>query len=128
MIMLLAGINMFANAQTKGHKTPEQKAQHLTKMLNKKLALTADQSVKVNAILFKRATQMDSLKANKSTTDRKLNHMSRKQILLAADKEVGGVLTTTQQKTYAELKEKMKEKIKAKKGAKTPATAPAVQG
>ncbi|MBD1392577.1 hypothetical protein [Mucilaginibacter glaciei] len=128
MIMLVAGINMLANAQTKMHKTPEQKAQHLTKMLNKKLVLTADQSVKVKAILFKRATQMDSLKANQSTTDRKMNRMTRKQIMMDADKEVNGVLTATQQKTYAEVKAAMKEKMKARKGAKTPAAAPAVQG
>lgn len=124
MIMLLAGINMFANAQTKAHKTPEQKAQHMTKKLQKKLALTADQSAKVNAILFKRATQMDSLKNNLSTTDRKLNKLSRRQIMLGADAEMNTVLTAGQQKTYADLKMKHKGRAKGKRTA--PETTPAV--
>ncbi|WP_374949951.1 hypothetical protein [Mucilaginibacter sp.] len=120
MIMLLAGINMFAQAQTKVHKTPQQKAQHFTKVLQKKLALSADQSAKVNTILLKRATQMDSLKANKATGDRKLNKMARRKILSGADAEVKAVLTADQQKTYADLKAGMKEKMKARRAAKAP--------
>ena len=121
MIMMVAGISVLANAQTRVKKTPEQKAQHITKMLEKKLALSADQSAKVKAIVFKRATQMDSLKnVTASTTDRKQHRGARKQILTGADQELKAVLTADQQKTYAELKASMKERMKGKRHAPKP--------
>jgi hypothetical protein len=52
---------------------PEQKAERMSKVLQQKLTLSEDQYAKVNTILLKRATQMDSLKANHSKTDRKAN-------------------------------------------------------
>ena len=117
MIMLVAGISVRANAQTKVKKTPEQKAEHITKILEKKLALNAAQTVKVKAIVFKRATQMDSLKATRTTADRKTGRQSRKAILLAADQDLKNVLTESQKKTYTELKASMKEKMKGKRHA-----------
>ena len=125
MMMLLAGLNVFTQAQTKTKKTPEQKAQHMTKMLQKKLALTADQSAKVNTILLKRATQMDSLKNNQATHDHKLTKLSRRKIMLGTDEQLKNVLTADQQKTYAEIKASHKEKARAKTSAPAPAVAPA---
>jgi hypothetical protein len=123
MIMLLAGFSGLASAQTKEHKqhkTPEQKAQHLTQVLQKKLTLSADQSVKVNAILLKSATRMDSLKATRAaSTERKANRQSRKAILVQTDESLKAVLNADQQKAYAELKAKMKDRMKHKRDAKT---------
>ena len=118
--MLVAGISVLANAQTRVKKSPEQKAEHITKLLQNKLSLSADQSVKVKAIVFKRATQMDSLKNSQATADRKQNRLSRKKILLSADQELKTVLNADQQKTYAELKASMKEKMKGKRHAPKP--------
>lgn len=101
-----------------GNKTPDQKAQHLTGVLTKKLSLSADQSAKVNAIILKSATQMDSLKAGKPA-DRAAAKESRKAILANADTQLKTVFTADQQKTYADLKAKMAEKMKARRGAKT---------
>ena len=99
---------------------PEQKAQRLSKVLQKKLTLSEDQFAKVNAILLKRATQIDSLKANRSTTDRKANKETRKAILMQADGELKAVLNADQLKNYTELKAQMKERMKNRRGAKTP--------
>jgi hypothetical protein len=99
---------------------PEQKAQRMSKVLQKKLSLSEDQYAKVNTILLKRATQMDSLKANRSTTDRKVNKESRKAILMQADGELKAVLNADQLKSYTELKAQMKERIKNRRGAKAP--------
>lgn len=104
------------------HKTiaPEQKAQRMTSMLQKKLNLTQDQYAKVNTILLKRATQMDNLRANRSATDRKANKESRKAILVQTDSELKAVLTAGQLKNYTELKAQMKERMKNRRGAKAP--------
>ncbi|MEB0261725.1 MULTISPECIES: hypothetical protein [unclassified Mucilaginibacter] len=99
---------------------PEQKAQRMSKILQQKLTLSQDQYTKVNTILLKRATQMDSLKANRSTTDRKLNHASRKAILMQTDGELKAVFTADQLKNYTEFKAQLKEKMKNRRGAKTP--------
>ena len=115
MIMLVAGISVLANAQTRVKKSPEKKAEQITKLLQNKLILSADQSVKVKAIVFKRVTQMDSLKNTQSAADRKQNRLSRKKILLSADQELKTVLNAGQQKTYAELKASMKDKMKGGK-------------
>ncbi|TWR29200.1 hypothetical protein FPZ43_09505 [Mucilaginibacter pallidiroseus] len=118
MILFVAGIGVMANAQAKTKKTPEQKAQHYTKVLTKKLTLTADQQAKVNTILLKRATQIDSLKANKTTADRKQKMAARKTIMEGADKDLKAVLNATQQKTYDDMKAKMIEKMKERRQAK----------
>lgn len=99
---------------------PEQKAQRMSKVLQKKLTLSEDQYAKVNAILLKRATQMDSLKANHSATDRKAKMESRKAIMTQTDTEVKAVLTADQQKSYTELKNQFKERMKNRRGAKAP--------
>ena len=122
MIMLLAGFSGLASAQTKEHKqhkTPEQKAQRMTQVLQKKLTLSADQSAKVNAILLKSATRMDSLKAaNAASAERKASRQSRKAILVQTDESLKTVLNADQQKTYAELKAQMKDKMKHKRDGK----------
>ncbi|WP_299466961.1 hypothetical protein [Mucilaginibacter sp.] len=116
LMIFLAGSVAFAQAQTqKALKTPEQKAKHMTEALNKKLALSADQSAKVSAILTKSATQMDSLKANRST-DRKANMQSRKAIMANTDASLKTVLTTEQQTTYVGLKASFKDRMHGKRG------------
>jgi Spy/CpxP family protein refolding chaperone len=99
---------------------PEQKAQRISKVLQQKLSLTQDQYAKVNTILLKRATQMDSLKANRSTTDHKANKESRKAIFMQADGELKAVLNADQLKNYTELKAQMKERMKNRRGPKAP--------
>gem|GEM_PF-883788 len=125
MIIMVLGISVLAQAQTKqhkGHKTPEQKAQQFTAVLQKKLSLTADQSAKVNIILVKRATQMDSLKKATVTADnKKANKQARKAILLSADKDLKAVFTASQTQTYEQLKAQLKEKHKNKKDVMAPA-------
>jgi Spy/CpxP family protein refolding chaperone len=104
-----------------GHNVaPEQKAQRMSKVLQQKLTLSEDQYAKVNTILLKRATQMDSLKANHSKTDRKANRESRKAIMTQTDADLKTVLTADQQKTYTELKAQLKERMKNRRAAKAP--------
>ena len=116
MITFLAGTAVLAQAQTQQvKKTPEQKAQHRTEALNKQLALSADQSKKVNAIFAKSAASMDSLKANKGT-DRKANMQSRKAIMANTDASLKTVFNADQQAKYAAMKENFKSKMHGKRG------------
>jgi Spy/CpxP family protein refolding chaperone len=116
MITFLAGTVVFAQAQTqKAHKTPEQKAQHMTEALNKKLALSADQSAKVNAIFAKSAVSMDSLRTHKSA-DRKANMQARKAIMANTNASLKTVLTADQQTKFADMKASFKGKMHGKRG------------
>lgn len=116
MIALVLGVTVFANAQTKVTKTPEQKAQHQTAKLQKKLKLSADQSTKVKGILLARATKVDSLKQLAANGNRKALKAQRKTIALATDQQLKSVLNTNQQKSYEAMKAARKGKA-AKKAA-----------
>jgi protein CpxP len=118
MIMMVVGFGAVANAQTKGgHKTPEQKAQHMTQVLTKKLNLTADQQTKVNTIFLNKAVQMDSLKKSHAA-DRKATRQSRRAILTDLDGQLKTVLNADQQTKYTELKAQMKDRMKHHRGDK----------
>lgn len=117
MITMVLGISVLAQAQTNQikqrhpHGTPAQKADRMTKMLQSKLNLSADQSAKVNAILQARAVQMDSLRANKSG-DKKANREAFKSLLGKTDGQLSAVFTADQNKTYTDLKTQMKNRFK----------------
>ncbi|RYE14665.1 MAG: hypothetical protein EOP51_27795 [Sphingobacteriales bacterium] len=66
MIAFVTGMGAIANAQTRQHKTPQQRAE----MMSKKLNLTKEQSAKVTTILVAQAASVDSLKATKTTDKR----------------------------------------------------------
>lgn len=114
MIALVLGVTVFANAQTRVTKTPEQKAQHQTVRLQKKLKLTADQSTKVKGILLARATKVDSLKQLVANGNRKALRAQRKNIAQATDQQLKSVFNANQQKSY----EAFKAARKAKAGKK----------
>lgn len=105
MIAFVAGIGTIVSAQTRQQKTPQQRAQ----MMSKKLNLTQDQSAKVNAILAAQAASMDSLKATKAGTDKK---QAFGVIRKNTDSKLNAVLNADQQKAYADLKTARKVKMK----------------
>jgi Spy/CpxP family protein refolding chaperone len=109
MITLVLGLNVLAHAQTKAHRTPEQRAERLTKMLSSKLNLSADQSTKVKAIFLARATQLQSIKAD--TGDRKAHRAQVKDVLANTDKELSAVFNTSQKEEYTKLKADLKSKF-----------------
>ncbi len=113
MISFLTGFAVVSSAQV-NQRSPDQQATHMTKMLQKRLNLSADQTSQVNAIMLSNATRLDSLKSNMSA-DMKTNHLTRKTIMLATDQKLYTVLNDDQRKTYTELKEMRKEKHKAQK-------------
>jgi hypothetical protein len=115
IILLLALVVTVSLAHAQqAKKAPDQRAAHITKQLQKRLNLTADQANQVNAIYLTQATKMDSLKANRSP-DKKLNHMTEKIILLTTHEHMMAVLNDTQKQQYTDWENSMKERKMAKK-------------
>ncbi|MCC8409026.1 hypothetical protein LJ707_08795 [Mucilaginibacter sp. UR6-1] len=107
MIAFVAGIGLAANAQTevKPHKTPQQKAEMLSKKMQTELSLTQEQSTRIHAILLTQATRVDSIKAANADGDKKRHDRKAvKQIMQNTDKQITGVLNADQLKKYNQLK------------------------
>lgn len=105
-ITMALGISVLAQAQTKEqrpHKSPEQRAERVSAMLQKKLSLSADQSAKVKTVLLARGNQLDSIKAINST-DRKAKHQAVKGVLQQTDTQLASIFTASQKETYGQLK------------------------
>jgi Tfp pilus assembly protein FimT len=116
MVCLIAGMSMTASAQI-SKKSPEQRAAHHTKALQKKLNLTAAQATQVNAAFLTQATRMDSLKHNQSA-DKKENKLTAKSIRLSTKKQVVAVLSDEQKTKFAAFEKQKKEKHKERKAPK----------
>jgi len=114
----IIGIGFMANAQI-SKKTPEQRAAHQTKALQKQLSLSQDQATKVHTALFTAATRLDSLKNNPSA-DKKAYQLSAKSIKLEAKKQVIAVLNDSQKQKFATLEKMRKEKHKQKQAQRVP--------
>ena len=114
LVIISAGA---AKAQI-AQKSPEQRASHITRVLQKRLNLTAEQASAVNTAFLNQATRMDSLKNNLSA-DKKLNAPTRRSIVLATQKNVMAVLNEEQQKQFLQLEKMRKEKLMEKRAQKT---------
>lgn len=121
ILFISMGTMAFAqkDGSKKGHKTPEEKATHLTEVLEKKLTLTADQKTKIYAISLDGLKQ---LKANR-VEGQKPDKAKVKAELEKRDVQINAVLNDNQRKLYQDWKaEKMKSMKKhgkkdGKKGA-----------
>jgi Spy/CpxP family protein refolding chaperone len=113
-ITLLAGLGLFANAQNKTPVTPALKAAKQTKELTKQLSLTNSQITKVNAVLLEQDKSLDSLKALKTTNDKKEQKYAHKLIRDKADAKLKAILTPEQKTKYTALITAKKEAAKKK--------------
>jgi protein CpxP len=126
-LLIITGTAAFAMAQdtTKVKKSPEERAAQMTKMMQKKLNLTADQTTQISAILTERANQM----AEPKVKGMKGGRMAKMQAVADADKKINAILTPEQQKAYAQMEEKTKARMMSRKkdntgDATTPVTPP----
>jgi Spy/CpxP family protein refolding chaperone len=104
------------------HKTPEQRADHHTAMLTKKLSLTADQQPKVRQILLAQAQEGQALKAKYPAKEQRQAHrdemkathakyQAQLQGVLSADQY--GKLTAMQQERHHKGAHGGKQKAKS---------------
>ncbi|RZL33193.1 MAG: hypothetical protein EOP00_33100 [Pedobacter sp.] len=110
--ILFIGMSTIAFAQQdiqkKERKTPEDKAQHVTDALGKKLSLTADQKSKVYAI------SLGGLKNNKRDhiKGQKPDRSLMKAELEKRDQQILAVLNTDQKTIYQQWKKEKMESMK----------------
>ncbi len=114
LLCFIAGVSLAASAQTKATKTPEQRAHHMTKVLTKRLDLTADQAQQVSGIFLIQVNRMDSLRTNLSD-DKKLNRMSARMIVLTSRKNIMAVLNDSQKQQFTAWENRAMEKKAAKR-------------
>ena len=116
-LILLAAIvfgSVLAASAQMTEKSPGQRAAHMTKVLQKRLNLTADQAQQINSFYLSQATRIDSLKANQSP-DKKLNRMSARTITMSTSEHVMAILNDQQKQQFSALEASMKEKRMAKR-------------
>ena len=116
MLFISMGTMAFAQQDStkKARKTPEERAQHATDALDKKLSLTADQKTKIYAI------NLDGIKKakGKHVKGQKPNMAAMKAAMEERDGQISSVLNEGQRKSYDEIKAKRAESFKkhGKKG------------
>jgi protein CpxP len=113
-VSFIIGLSVMAQAQIT-QKSPEQRAGHITKILQKRLNLSPDQASQINTVLLNRATRMDSLKNNLSA-DKKGNHLAARSIMLSTQRQVLAVLDDSQKQKFMEWEKMRKEKHREKQG------------
>jgi periplasmic protein CpxP/Spy len=106
--------------------TPEEKATKITNRLKTELALTDEQTPKVNQATLSRINQVAAAKT-KAGDDKKIFGQERKKIFQSWETEMKGILTADQYKTYLVKKEEKKKKIQENKGKKTGQTNEAIE-
>lgn len=111
------GLGFAANAQAT-KKTPEQRAAHHTKALQKKLNLSEEQATQINAVFLTQATRMDSLKNSTPATDKKGRQLAAKSIRLATKKQVFAVLNDDQKAKFSAWEKRHKMKHRERKAPK----------
>ncbi|WP_285057656.1 hypothetical protein [Pedobacter ginsengisoli] len=116
MLFISMGTMAFAQQDStkKARKTPEERAQHATDALDKKLSLTADQKTKIYAI------NLDGIKKakGKHVKGQKPDMAAMKAAMEERDVQISSVLNEGQRKSYDEIKAKRAESFKkhGKKG------------
>ncbi|MXV50645.1 hypothetical protein GS399_06640 [Pedobacter sp. HMF7647] len=116
VIMLGFATASFAQQDSLHHhvkKTPEQRAEMTTNVLDKKLALTSDQKAKIYAINLERAKKMETMRGQKDA-----DHKAIKSEFAESDKQINDLLTDSQKKTYADFKAQQKQKMEARAGGR----------
>lgn len=99
---LFIGLISLTNAQQKmgEYKSPEQRAERMTAMMDQKLHFTADQKTKVYNINLERAKKMEKLMKE------------RKALMDESRQKMDKVLTDSQRKALDQMKAERQQKMK----------------
>lgn len=98
-------------------RTPEERADNQTKRLTKHLALSADQTEKVHAIVLERTTKMEALR-NEAKAEKGKKKSELQAIEAAEEAQMKQVLTPEQFDKYIKHREEMKKKMQQKRQQK----------
>jgi protein CpxP len=119
LFISMGTVAMAQKSDKKIHKTPEERAQHATDMLDKKLSLTADQKSRIYALNLE---DMRKVK-EKGVKGEKRDMTAMKAAMDQRDIKINNILDEKQRASYKEWREKrkdgMKNRIGKRKGDKT---------
>ena len=113
--ILFLGLTVTGFSQEKKEKvqkTPEERAQMMTDMINKKLTLTESQKTQIYQINLERTKAMTADK----TKDAKVDRSQLKQQAEANENKILAVLNESQKATYQQMKAERMEKAKKHHG------------
>ena len=112
-IVFIVMLSPFAShAQNMQRRSPQDRADKQTKMMQKKLSLSADQSSIVSEINYRYAMKIDSVSMMPHGGGGR--KMERQNLMMAKDAELQNALTKDQFQRYQAMEEQMKEKMKAR--------------
>ncbi len=114
ILTMAAGLSATALAQPQA-KSPEKRATHVTKVLQKTLNLSNDQAFQVHSIMLTQANRVDSLRSTLAAANSKPNKRAMRNIMASTDQNLSFVLSPEQQKAYYGWKAERKEKKQAKR-------------
>jgi|GEM_PF-1720535 len=112
----MLALNALGHAQLL-QKSPDKRAGHLTKELQRVLNLRPEQIQQVNTALLSQATRIDSLRNNPSV-DKKESRLTAQTILLSTQKQILAVLDDNQKQQFMAWEKSQLEKRKNKRAAK----------
>ena len=101
--------NAPANKANVKIRTPEQRAEHLTNWMNKKLTLSADQKAKIYDVNLKYAKMNQEVRAN-DADDRKAMHQELKANESEREGEFKTILSSDQFQLFQTSKQELKQK------------------
>lgn len=113
LAIVFTGTTCVSFAQEHEKKTPEQRAEKRTEMLNKKLDLSADQKTKVAEINQHAAKEVETIK-NNSTLSKEDKKAQLKQLRETKKQELRSVLNSDQQQKFDKIKEKREHRYQEK--------------
>lgn len=116
VITLVSGMSLLANAQDRQPKSPAEKADRSTKVLQKQLNLSANQTTQVNAVYLEQFKGLDSLRTVNQGGDKKANQQLRKTFIDQADTKLNAIFTDEQKVAYTTFMQTQKDKAAARKG------------
>jgi len=107
----LATAGFSQERQPREHRTPEERAQHMTDALSKKLSLSDQQKNEIYKINLDRAKEFEKLRTAGEKRNKK-DFEQGKKLFEESDKKITKVLNNDQRKAYEELKAQRQEKAK----------------
>lgn len=108
-VVAMASVNVMAQDDKDGKKSPEERADMMIKKMTKDLVLTADQQAKMKALILKNEQEREA---------RKKEEKARKEKMHA---EMKAILTAEQYKKFEQKRNDKKKEHPKKKGPPPPA-------
>ncbi len=109
--MLFIGLSATGFSQERAKrelKTPEERAQKMTEVLDQKLSLTKDQKSQIYQINLERAQALDKIRQDQENVSRP----KVKEQFKTSDEKIVNILDGKQRTAYYQLKAEHKEKMK----------------